>query len=153
VISVWDFWRCYTKHVSHLKTFTPFLIPTTAMLLLALTSCQEDNNRQAGEKANERPNQALDQRANQPDTPSGRAENNPTQGQDRTYQGDTQRQMGTTTGGTSAGGTTGGTSGGTGGTGGTAGTSTGGTSTGGTSTGGTAGTSTGGSTTTDKTTD
>lgn len=127
------------------KTFTPFLIPTTAMLLVALSGCEE---RQAGEKASDRPNQAVDQRANQPDTQSGRAQNNPVQGDERHYQGDTQRQMGNATGGTTTGGTTGGTTAGT--TGGTTAGTTGGTA--GTS-GGTAGTSTGDKTTDDKTTD
>jgi hypothetical protein len=126
--------------VSHLKTFNQLLIPTTAIVLLALTGCQE-NTKQAGEKANDRPNQGIDQRVNQPDAQSVRAANNPDQ---RNNPSDAQGQsntMGypaganTTSGGSTGGGTS---------TGGTAGTSTGGTSTGGTSTGGTAGTSTGG---------
>jgi hypothetical protein len=125
--------------VPQLKTITPMLIPTTAMLILALTSCQDDN-RTAGEKANDRPNQGVDQRTNQLEN-RDRADMKTDQRQDQLDQRGTPRQP-TTTGGYapdgSAAGTTGGTT--TGGT--TGGTTTGGTTTGGTTTGGTTGNTT-----------
>jgi hypothetical protein len=94
--------------VPKLKPFTPSLIPTAAVLILALAGCQDDTRR-AGEKPrDDRPNQGIDQRANQPENRPGRVES-PDQ---RDAQ---QPQPGTTSGGTTSGGTTSGgtTSGGT----------------------------------------
>lgn len=99
--------------VSPYKTFTPFFLTTTAVLLLALTSC-EDNNPQVDEKPGHGPNQAIDQRIETFEGRSGQAEQRTNSGQRDNDPNNMQPQpnmMGTSTGGTSTGGTsTGGTS-------------------------------------------
>jgi hypothetical protein len=163
---LWDFGGATRIAVPQLKTITQLLIPTTAMLMLALTSCRDENSA-AEQKTNDRPNQGMDQRVGSAENQTGRLENadqrqGQTGGQQQSNTGSSaggSSAGANTTGGSSTGGSTGGTgggsTGGTGGgsTGGTGGGSTGGTgggSTGGTgggSTGGTGGGSTGGSTT------
>jgi hypothetical protein len=60
--------------VPNLKTVTPLLLTTTAMLLIGLTSCQDDTKRTEQSKTGDRPNQQVDEKADRLENRSDRLE-------------------------------------------------------------------------------